>query len=123
MDINYFLLLRRKYSSILSYIDSIIDDFDEMHKFTKEYVTNKETNFSVILSPQENKEFFIERKNHILNLKKICNQYIQNLCNHEFETDTIDINPDESKTISYCKFCEMNDPSLSSFENTYIERT
>jgi hypothetical protein len=115
MDINYFLLMRGKYNNILSYIDSIIHNFDETREFTEEYVTNKDKEFFLIFSPEVNKAFFIERKNHILHLKNLCNQYIQSLCNHEFETDTIDINPDESKTISYCKFCEMNSPSLSMF--------
>jgi hypothetical protein len=95
MDINYFLLMRGRYNNILSHIDSIIDEFDEIEKLNAEYLCH------------DNKQFFIERKKHILYLKNLCNEYIQNMCNHEFETDTIDINPDESRTISYCKICEF----------------
>ena len=94
MDINYFLFMRSKYNNILDHLECIIDDFDEIENFNAEYMFN------------ENKYFFIERKKYILNLKNLCTQHIQNICNHEFETDTIDINPDESKTISYCKICE-----------------
>ena len=32
-------------------------------------------------------------------------QHIYNICNHEMETDYIDITPDKSKMISYCKIC------------------
>lgn len=91
MDINYLLLMRCKYNNILSYIDSIIDEFDKINEFTKE---NKE------------KKFFIERKKNILHEIELCNANIQNICNHEFVEDVIDITPDESLTISYCKFCE-----------------
>jgi hypothetical protein len=123
MDINYFLLMRGKYNSILDHLDSIIDAFDETREFNSEYVTNEDIAFNIIFSPEANKSFFLERKKHILYLKNLCNEYIKNICNHEFIQDLIDINPDESKSISYCKFCEMNSPSLSSFENRYIERT
>jgi len=101
MDINYFLLLRGKYTTILSYIDSIIDEFDTC----KECLTND--TFDTLFNSEENKHFFVERKNHILQLKDLCNTNIQNICIHEFIEDVIDIDPDVSKTISYCKFCEF----------------
>jgi len=101
-----------KYNNILSYIDSIIDEFEETREFTEEYLRNKDKSFLRIFSPEVNKDFFVERKKHILHLKNLCNQYIQNLCNHEFETDTIDITPDKSHTISYCKFCQMSQPGF-----------
>jgi hypothetical protein len=41
-----------------------------------------------------------ERINKLLELE----QY-QTLCNHEFITDLIDLNPDRSDTIVYCKNC------------------
>lgn len=116
MDINYFLLLRSKYNTILCHMDSIIDEFDDTINFSEDNSLNK------IFNHELNNSFFVEKKNHILYLKNLCNQYIQNLCNHEFESDTIDITPDESKTISYCKFCEMNEPTLSSFENKYFQK-
>jgi len=102
MDINYLLLLRCNYNNILSYINSIIDEFDK----TKEYVTNQDKEF-FIFTIEENKEFFIERKKNILHAIELCNANIQNSCNHEFIEDVIDINPDESTSISYCKFCEF----------------
>ena len=31
---------------------------------------------------------------------------IQRLCQHEFVTDTIDIDPEKSTTVCYCSICE-----------------
>ena len=32
-------------------------------------------------------------------------QHVYNICSHEMETDFIDITPDKSKMISYCRIC------------------
>lgn len=39
------------------------------------------------------------------NIIKQINSFIENYCNHQFIYDTIDINPDYSQTIQYCKKC------------------
>jgi len=104
MDINYFLLLRGKYNTILNQINYIIENLDDICELDAEKLLNN--NFD----SEQNKDFFIDRKNNFLYLRDLCTQYIQNLCNHEFETDTIDINPDESRTISYCTFCDKTNP-------------
>ena len=36
------------------------------------------------------------------------NLEIEDNCNHVWETDLIDIDPDNSKTIQYCTKCEKN---------------
>lgn len=40
------------------------------------------------------------------NLLRRITQQIQLTCKHEWETDLIDIDPDNSQTIVYCKICE-----------------
>ena len=41
-----------------------------------------------------------------VNSKKICDNKIIHLCNHDFEKDSIDITPpDKSENIMYCKIC------------------
>ena len=112
MDINYFLLMRGKYNSILNQLDLIIDDLNDTYEFTDEYLTDKNNIFSDIFGSEITKNFFIEKKTYILYLKNLCNTYIQKMCSHEFIEDYIDINPDTSKTISYCKYCEMNNPDM-----------
>ena len=42
MDINYFLLMRGKYNSILNYIDSIIEELDETSEFNQRMVNREE---------------------------------------------------------------------------------
>lgn len=41
-----------------------------------------------------------------MELKTICDVKIKKLCDHEFEEDMIDIIPDRSQKITYCKICE-----------------
>ena len=36
----------------------------------------------------------------------ICDKKIQELCPHDFIDDMIDITPDRSEHITYCKICE-----------------
>jgi hypothetical protein len=46
------------------------------------------------------------KENCELQLKQINRLKIIHNCNHEYITDTIDINPEKSQTITYCVFCE-----------------
>ena len=45
-------------------------------------------------------------KENIVKLKYICDKKIQELCPHDFIDDMIDITPDRSEHITYCKICE-----------------
>ena len=55
---------------------------------------------------------YIKCLTNILNQNKayidIINNQIYENCNHNFVTDWIDINPDESRQIEYCIICELN---------------
>lgn len=50
--------------------------------------------------------FFIKKHQFLTSLKGECEKKIHELCNHEFETDLVDIDPDSSVTVQYCKICE-----------------
>jgi len=106
MDINYFLLLKKKYNHILSNIETIIDDCDDISYYTDEYVSNTDKALRMIFNPELTKTKFKENKTHIEQMKALCIQYINSSCSHEFIEDQIDITPDTTKTIRYCKFCE-----------------
>jgi len=90
MSLEYYLFYRKHYESIINNLDDIINS---------------------ILDPSNNeldtshKNFLIEKKQHVIKLKTECNNIIIELCNHEFEDDMIDITPDSSKNITYCKIC------------------
>ena len=114
MDINYFLLLKDKYTSMLSNINDIIEICKEINEYAKENILNNERELYILFNSDANMEIFLERKKQIKNLKKICNQYIYYLCNHEFVRDDIDIDPDKSNTIYYCRLCELNEEHFKS---------
>jgi hypothetical protein len=44
---------------------------------------------------------------YLLNYKNIVEDNLQNICNHEWVEDEIDINPDNSQKITYCRLCEV----------------
>ena len=46
-------------------------------------------------------------KENIILLKNICDEKIIELCEHEFIDDTIDITPDKSENITYCRICSF----------------
>jgi hypothetical protein len=83
MDINYFIFLKKTYEDALKNIEYNINENNTDNKFYK------------------------DRKKNFLELIDICNINIYTLCQHEFEEDWIDIDPDRSKKITYCKFCEF----------------
>ena len=87
MSLEYYLFYKNHYESIINNLDNIInssiDPIDPMNTF-----------------------FILEKKQHIIQLKEICDKKILELsCNHEFEDDMIDINPERSQNITYCKIC------------------
>jgi hypothetical protein len=114
MNINYFLLMIKKYDTILNHVNSILEileDLNDPNILTKESINNKDYQY-IIFNSEMNTQYFIERQNHIIYLKHLCKKYIEKICNHDFILDSIDITPDKSKTISYCKFCGINDPNF-----------
>lgn len=41
---------------------------------------------------------------------RLIEQYIETHCQHDIINDVIDISPDASQTIRYCKYCEKTFP-------------
>jgi hypothetical protein len=109
MDINYFLLLKNKYNNILTNLETIIEDCDDIRCYTDEYVSSNNKSLYMVFNPHLTKAKFIENKKYVEQLKNTCIQCINSNCNHEFIEDVIDISPDRSKTIRYCRFCEESE--------------
>ena len=111
MDINYFLFTIRKYNIILDQIESINDELDELDELNIDNIN--EMNIDSIdkntemYSIKDIYNDFIQLKKNILHLKNVCKKNIQKICKHDFVTDLIDINPDESRSITYCTICEI----------------
>ena len=98
MSLEYYLLCKKKYDEILMNLDNIIYNYE----FIKD-LTNIEFDLDHV---EQNIIFFIERKKHMIELKTQLENKIIQICNHDFENDTIDITPERSKNITYCKICE-----------------
>jgi len=94
--IEYFLFLKKKYINILSYLTEILNEYFE--------ITNLNENVDTSLFMQYNKY-----QDEILEVKymiNIINNKISQICCHDFVKDEIDITPDRSQKIEYCKICE-----------------
>ena len=94
--IEYFLFLKKKYINILSYLTEILNEYFE--------ITNLNENVDTSLFMQNNKY-----QDEILEVKymiNIINNKISQICCHDFIEDEIDITPDRSQKIEYCKICE-----------------
>jgi cell fate (sporulation/competence/biofilm development) regulator YmcA (YheA/YmcA/DUF963 family) len=101
MSLEYYLICRKSYNKILSELENIINNIDEMsdYVFIEENIEEKN-------KIDLNKHFFYERKRIIEFQKVLCNNKIHSLCSHNFIEDTIDITPDKSINITYCSICE-----------------
>jgi hypothetical protein len=61
MDINYFLLLQKKYKEMLENIDIIIEDFNEINDLTNEYVSSMDKSLHIIFDTEIHKKCFLEK--------------------------------------------------------------
>ena len=116
MDINYFLLLKRKYNSMLSNLNDIVEICKEIDEHNEEYITNNDKVLYILFNSDANRKIFVEKKKEVQCFTNLCNQYIHSLCKHEFIKDDIDIDPDKSMTISYCRLCELSEEQCSVFK-------
>jgi hypothetical protein len=94
MSLQYYLFYRKKYESILSYLDENIENYN-FYLYTQ--------------NTTEDINFFIERKNFITKIKNIYDKRILELCKHDFVKDNIDISHDKCMSIKYCKICEYTE--------------
>lgn len=110
MSVDYYLFCRNSYDMIIRELQYIIDILEEIDEYRQE--EQSQTNLDIVLANESNnKLFFYSRKQYIKVLRSVCNKKIEELCNHNFITDTIDITPDKSQNIRYCSICEYTDPS------------
>ena len=109
MSLEYYLLCKKNYDNIISDLKDIIDNYNEIFYYTSSELDIDE-NIKEAFSQNRYKNFFSSKITHISHLRNICCQKIMELCNHEYINDTIDIDPDRSQTITYCRVCEYTKP-------------
>lgn len=101
MSLEYYLFCKEKYELMIRYYDGI----DELYN---DVITHSERN-NMNLNENFNHFYMIsslpKAKENLIQLKKNCESHIFKLCKHEFIDDLIDITPDKSLNITYCKIC------------------
>jgi hypothetical protein len=88
--LNFFLTNKDKYEKIINNINDIINNY----KIKNQIDLDNKIKLCELLSKAENN-------------KRICEINILRLCKHIYIEDYIDITPETSKKITYCKKCQL----------------
>ena len=96
MNTNFLLNKNNK-----SKFDLIEHKFNEIKQILNEIKSTSEVDLILLDGIQDVCE------NQIKKIVRIKHKIIQSTCNHEMIEDLIDITPDKSLMIKYCKHCEM----------------
>jgi hypothetical protein len=96
MSLQTFFFHRKLYDDMIKNIENIIENIENINIDTE----NCMANINLVI-----KNDFNDKLNHIRWLRCFCDQKINELCNHEFVNDLIDIDPERSENITYCKIC------------------
>ncbi len=107
MSLEYYLLCRKNYDNIINHLKAVIENYEYIFSYTGDLEIETSKDMMDLFQPTSYKEQFQSKLKCVYHLRNICENNISRLCVHEFVDDMIDINPDESKYIRYCKICEM----------------
>ena len=112
MSLEYYLLCKKKFDSIIINLTEIIKNYEDIFSNTN---NSEILNFIHFLDKYLNVNTITQINSlltHVKRCKNYCNEKIHKLCIHKFINDTIDITPEKSQNIIYCKICEY---TLSNF--------
>ena len=105
-SIEFFFELKKTNKKIIQLIEEEINLYNETMGFISDtceynYITMDFINYYNNLS-----EKCVAKLDQIKEITKELDNDIYKLCEHNFVTDTIDIDPEKTKTICYCTICE-----------------
>ena len=103
MSLNYFLSCKRNYVKIIQKLEYIIETLDDIN-----YISICELQDDCL--EKDNKVFFTDKIKYFQDLVNDCNNYLDQLCCHNYVDDVIDIAPERSQSITYCTICEIMKP-------------
>ena len=114
IDVSFLLTLRKKYNSILYHLRDIVDIYDEIIGNPELLITlHSDVLSQTDLSTRTDSVQIVEQKKYYLSKIKHITQTITNVtkdinqnCVHDFVDDSIDIDCECSKNITYCAICE-----------------
>ena len=107
MSIFFYIEMKRKNENLIKQLEEVISSYIEIITCINEncvynYVTVDLINFYNNLCDENKCQLMI-----LKNMKKLNDLQIYELCEHNFITDIIDINPEKEQTICYCTICEL----------------
>lgn len=112
----YLIKIKPENDYVIAYLKALNENFMKMKEETIYCLidTNLNVNENYIQYNKDISEindYLNQQDEHIKKLfflnEKI-RYKIRSLCKHQWVQDTIDIDPDRSKTIEYCKCCELS---------------
>jgi hypothetical protein len=106
MSLEYYLYCKRRYNNIIICLEEIINDHELIFFETSKLDIDVGEIIMEELNLIQHMYSFNTKLKYLKQLKNICHTRIKNLCKHEYEEDMIDITPDRSEKIIYCKICE-----------------
>lgn len=115
MNKNYLLKIKPENDYITAYLKEIKTVYKNMKEETVFHLINTSLNVNEEYLQYDKHITEIDallnqQNDHLIKLillNKIINYKIIDICNHEWIIDLIDIDPDKSKTIEYCKNCGL----------------
>ena len=116
MSLDYLLKMKNNNDYTIAYLKEINSNYAKM---------KEETILNLIDTSLNVNENILQYNKHITEINANLNQQDEHLkqlillnekirtklitiCNHEWITDSIDIDPDRSQTIEYCKICQVS---------------
>lgn len=108
MSLEYYLLCRETTNEVIINLTNVINGMSVLYSNTISEETKDNSNLyrnPFFINYINHKEAIQSQIKNMENCKTWCENNIDKLCTHEFIVDMIDINPDKSKTICYCKIC------------------
>lgn len=111
MSLEYYLLCRNKYDNIILHLKEIIENYDDIFLHTANLDLDEAENIMDFYQHNTHKDQFVSKLKCVTSLRQICESKIKQICNHEFVTDMIDINPERSQNITFCRICDYTIPN------------
>jgi esterase/lipase len=107
MDIFFYIEMKKQNENLIKQLEETIISYNEIMSYINKkceynYITTDLINFYNDLCIECEQQMII-----LQNMKKVNNKNIYELCEHNFITDIIDINPEKEQTICYCTICEF----------------
>ena len=112
MSVDYFLNSKQKHEILEIYLNEIVNIYDDLIKKTelqqKCIYYDEEDNFflkKIKKTYEEKLKNYKEQLSETIESYKIFEELSQEICQHKYIIDLIDISPDKSTTIEYCEIC------------------